>query len=127
VVIEAKYHKNPIKRELVQVLHSKVQSVGAHKGVLVATAPFQRGALDFAKAHGIALVAVTEGRFTIKTKAAEPSPTPSRDQARELFGMPTFVGHCYHHGGAPDSTSVTLVSTERPDLIREAVLALPSQ
>jgi restriction endonuclease Mrr len=43
VVIEAKYHRTPIKRELVQVLHSKVQSVGAHKGVLVATAPFQRG------------------------------------------------------------------------------------
>ena len=63
VVIEAKYHRNPIKRDVVQVLHSKVQSVGAHKVVLVATAPFQRGALNFAKAYGIALVTVTEGRF----------------------------------------------------------------
>ena len=30
-------HKNPIKRETVQVLHQKLQSVGAQKGVLVST------------------------------------------------------------------------------------------
>ena len=32
VVIETKRHKNPIKRELVQVLHDKLRSVGAHQG-----------------------------------------------------------------------------------------------
>jgi hypothetical protein len=41
VLVEAKHHKNPIKRELIQVLHQKVQSVGAHKGVMVSTAPYQ--------------------------------------------------------------------------------------
>src|SRR2546423_13099940 len=56
VVVEAKLHTNPIKRELVQVLLSKVQSVGAHKGVMISTAPFQQGAIEFAKVHGIALV-----------------------------------------------------------------------
>jgi Restriction endonuclease len=126
VVVEAKYHRNPIKRELVQVLHSKVQSIGAHKGVLVTTAPFQRGALNYAKAHGIALVTVTEGRFTIETKAAEGSPVASRERARELFGVPTFVGHCYEQGEQRSSTAVTLVSTEHPDLIRERVLGLPA-
>ncbi len=60
IVVEAKRHKNPIKRELVQVLHQKLQSVGAHKAVMVSTAPFQQGALDFALVHGIALVTVTE-------------------------------------------------------------------
>jgi Restriction endonuclease len=63
VVVEAKLHRNPIKRQLVQVLYQKVQSVGAHKGVMVATAPYQSGAVAFARAHGIALVTVVEGRF----------------------------------------------------------------
>jgi Restriction endonuclease len=124
VVLEAKYPRNPIKRELVQVLHAKVQSIGAHKGVLVATAPFQRGALDFAKAHGIALVTVTEGRFSIEMKSAEPPPAPSRARACELFGIPTFVGHCYQQGREPGGTSVTVVSTEYPELINEHVLGL---
>jgi hypothetical protein len=36
VVVEA---KNPIKRELVQILRQKALSVGAHKGVMVSTSP----------------------------------------------------------------------------------------
>jgi len=31
VLVEAKRHKNPVKRELVQVLHDKLRSVGAQK------------------------------------------------------------------------------------------------
>jgi hypothetical protein len=45
------------------VLYQKVQSIGAHKGVMVATVPYQSGAVAFARAHGIALVTVVEGRF----------------------------------------------------------------
>lgn len=39
VLVEAKRHTSPIKRALVQALYSKVQSVGAHKGVMIATEP----------------------------------------------------------------------------------------
>lgn len=85
VVVEAKMHKNPIRRELVQTLHSKQQSVGAHKAVLISSAPFQRGAINFAKVHGIALVLVSEGRFTFETKAASPTPTLTREQAAEHY------------------------------------------
>ena len=60
VLAEAKLHRHPIKRELVQVLHSKVNSVGAQKGVLVATAPFQSGAIEYGRIHGIALVHVAD-------------------------------------------------------------------
>jgi hypothetical protein len=81
VVVEAKRHKNPIKRELVQVLHDKRRSVGAHKAAKFATAPYQRGALEYAKTHGIALVTVTEGRFTFETKAVDKPPTMSRQEA----------------------------------------------
>lgn len=55
IVVEAKRHRNPIKRELVQVLFQKVQSIGAHKGLMISTAPYQKGAIKYAKAHGIAL------------------------------------------------------------------------
>lgn len=52
VIAEAKLHRNPIKRDVLQILYSKMQSVGAHKGVVFSTAPFQSGALDFAKPTG---------------------------------------------------------------------------
>jgi hypothetical protein len=42
VLVEAKRNSNPIKRELVQVLHQKLLSVGAHKAVMVSTAPYQQ-------------------------------------------------------------------------------------
>ena len=40
VVVEAKMHKNPIKRDTVQVLHSKLQSVGAQKACWWQPHPF---------------------------------------------------------------------------------------
>jgi Restriction endonuclease len=82
VVVEAKLHRNPIKRELVQVLHQKINSVGAHKGVLVATSPYQAGAVEFATAHGIALVTVAESRFVFTTRNA------AHDR------RPEFVAYC---------------------------------
>lgn len=124
VVIEAKRHSHPIKRELVQVLHSKVQSTGAHKGALFSTAPFQRGALEFAKVHGIALIHVTEGRFVVETKAQGPRPPLSRQEAMMHFGLPVFAGHSYGPGEAAGSTSVTLISSEHPDYVMDAVLGL---
>lgn len=127
VLVEAKLHVNPIKRELVQVLHSKVQSVGAHKGVMISTARYQQGALEFARVHGIALVTLTEGRFTFETKAATPSPVLSREEAQRLFKLPTFVGHHYEHGDSPGSLRSTLISTEYPENTRELLLAVPPQ
>ena len=124
VVIEAKRHRHPIKRELVQVLHSKVQSTGAHKGVLFSTAPFQRGALEFAKVHGIALIHITEGRFTFETRAQESRPPLSREEAMKHFGLPVFAGHYYRPGDSAGSTRVTLVSSEHPDYVKDALLGL---
>jgi hypothetical protein len=70
VIVEAKHHSHPIKRELVQVLHDKIGSVGAHKGVMVATAPYQSGALQFAAVHGIALVSVVDGSLVYETRGS---------------------------------------------------------
>jgi hypothetical protein len=125
VLVEAKRHTNPIKRELVQVLHQKVQSVGAHKGAMISTAPYQSGALEFAKTHGIALVTVTEGRFTFETRAIGQAPVMSRQEALDRYGTPVFVGHAYSPGSEPGATAVTLVSTEYPEDIAASILGVP--
>lgn len=123
-IVEAKCHKNPIKRELVQVLHSKAQSVGAHKAVMIATAPFQRGAIEFAKAHGIALVIVSEGRFTFETRAAEPRPAMSRQEAQERYGIPTFVGVGIGPGGDTGGTMFTTFDTDDGSRIQEVLFSI---
>lgn len=62
MLVECKKHSHPIKREVVQSLRQKQLSLGAHKSMLVSTAPFQKGAHEFARAHGIALVEIINGR-----------------------------------------------------------------
>ena len=124
VLVEAKRHTNPIKRELVQVLYEKLRSVGAHKAAMIATAPYQSGALHYAKTHGITLATVTEGRFTYATRSVSGAPSVSRQQARELFGLPNFVGHAYGPGAEPRSTRVTLLSTASPEYVAEELLGV---
>jgi len=69
VLIECKHHKNSIKRELVQVLHSKLGSVGANKAMMFTTANYQRGAIEFAQEHGISLVIFRESEMKYAVKA----------------------------------------------------------
>jgi hypothetical protein len=125
VVIEAKRHANPIERSTVQVLQTKMEDVGAHKAVIVSTSPPQRGALEWASKSGIAIVTVTEGRFTYETRTRGQSEPFSRAEARELLGLPDFVGHSYESGATPGSVVVTLVSKDRPGYIRESLLGVP--
>jgi hypothetical protein len=125
VLVEDKRHKHPIKREVVQVLHQKLQSVGAQKAVMIATAPFQRGAIDFAKTYGIALVMVSEGRFTFETRAATPKPVMSREEAREKYGIPTFVAVCPGPGDEPRSTSITTIDPDDSQRIQKLLFGVP--
>ncbi len=87
VLIECKKHKNAIPRSLVQELHDKIRSIGAHKGMLFATTGFQSGAVKYAKAHGIALVSITEGKASYQTRSMEtaPEPPPSAN-------IPNYIG-----------------------------------
>ncbi|MBA1376664.1 restriction endonuclease [Pseudomonas brassicacearum] len=70
VLIECKKYRNAVERELVQVLHDKVRSIGAHKGMLFTTTGFQSGAIKYAKTHGIALVSIIDGAATYQTRSA---------------------------------------------------------
>lgn len=69
VLVECKHHKNPIKRDIVQVLYDRIRSVGAHKGMIFSTARFQSGAIEYAKAHGIALVQIAGGHTSYSVKS----------------------------------------------------------
>jgi restriction system protein len=85
VLIECKHHTNPIKREVVQILYDKLRALGGHKGMIFSTARFQKGAIEFAQAHGIALVMVADGRTSYVTKSfGEPPPLPP--------WVPAYVG-----------------------------------
>lgn len=125
VVVEAKHHRNPIKRELVQVLHQKVQSVGAHKGVMVSTAAYQSGAVAFARAHGIALVTVTDARFLFETRDA----TPVEGDAGP--GPSSLIVHCHGLPGRRPGTSRTLLMVpdddDYPRQAAEILLGCPSE
>ena len=69
VLVECKRQRKPVEREAVQLLHDKLRAVGAHKGMVFSTARFQSGAIEYAQAHGIALVLVKDGRLCYQTKA----------------------------------------------------------
>jgi restriction system protein len=69
-LVECKRHANKVKREDVQTLWAKMLSLRAQKGIMFATSSFQSGALEFAKAHGIALVTLADGRSSYETRAA---------------------------------------------------------
>lgn len=78
VLFECKLNKRPVEREEVLALHAKLQSVGAHKAIMFSTAGFQAGAIEYAEAHGIALVHFTDGTsaWGAKSRGARP-PRPS--------------------------------------------------
>ncbi len=67
-LVECKHYKGPIKREQIQVLNDKIQSVGAHKGIFVTTSFFQSGALLYAKEHGIALITIADGSIQYEAR-----------------------------------------------------------
>jgi restriction endonuclease len=90
VLVEAKRHKDPIKRELVAVLHQKLRSTGAHKGLLASASGFQSGAITFAKRHGIALATVSDGQLKIENKA-DPNRTETTDTAASVNSIPILV------------------------------------
>jgi len=77
VLVECKHHTRKIERKDVQVLHRKLQSLGAQKGMLFSVSGFQAGAVEYAAAHGIALVEVAIGISNWHTRGAgPPSPPP---------------------------------------------------
>jgi restriction system protein len=109
-LVECKHYKRPVGREKVQALFAKMQSVGAHKGMLFATSGFQSGAVEFATAHGIALVEVVDGRNSWIHKGADFDGPVPWSQVPDY--VPRLVG--WLHAGNARS----LVTPGRPDALR---------
>jgi hypothetical protein len=55
VIVECKNYSNPVPVDDIEEFHSKLDDIGAHKGIVVTTTGFQDGALKVAKGRGIAL------------------------------------------------------------------------
>lgn len=106
VLIECKKYRNAVERELVQVLHDKVRSVGAHKGMLFTTTGFQSGAIKYATAHGIALVSIINGTATYETRSAYPVAT----QPPAWLNLPKFA---LWHVSENDAGSISMKSLGR--------------
>jgi restriction system protein len=70
VLIECKRYSSPVKRDVILALEAKRAEVGANKAIVFATCGFQRGALQYAREHGIATVIFADGKSLYETKAA---------------------------------------------------------
>lgn len=110
-LVECKRHKDPIKREVVQLLEAKLRSLGAHKGMVFSTASFQTGAIQFARAHGIALVEVRSGATSYLTRGMDRPPSlPS--------WIPAFVGWVVDLGESGNKTC-SLLRREDPAVLEK--------
>ncbi len=115
VLVECKHEKRRTERQDIQILHSKVQSLGAHKGMIFSTAGFQEGAIRFAELHGIALVQLAKGETTYFSRSlGPPKPPPT------WAGIPKYIGW-WRHGN-----HLSVLSPTKGDYTREA-LGIESQ
>lgn len=113
MLVECKDHARPVEREDVQVLADKKRTAGAHKGVLFSTNGFQRGAIDYAQRHGIALIRVLEGALTYETRGAGIERMPPPPWAN----IPPFVAQ-YIRESKPGTISVTVLQPDtQADLV----------
>lgn len=87
VVAECKKHRHPIKREVVQTLRDKQQSVGAQKAMVFATSDFQSGAIEYASKHGVALVQIVGGQAVYIQASAHCGPRSIPENAEDFAGL----------------------------------------
>ena len=116
VLVECKHHKRKVERQDVQVLHSKLQSVGAQKAMLFSVSGFQEGALEYGEVHGIALVQFANGSTCWFTKSVGP-PSPPPPWAN----IPKYIGW-WHHGN-----HVSLLSESDGEYTRQALDLQPNE
>ena len=58
-IVECKCYGDRVPVDEVEEFHSKIDDIGAHKGIMVTTVGFQDGAVKTAKGRGIALALLT--------------------------------------------------------------------
>lgn len=83
-IVECKKYNNKIKRSQIQVLYDTIRSTGSHKGIFISTSSYQKGAMDYAKKHGIALMQIVDGFLLTIQNSASPR-IPLRVSIPEYF------------------------------------------
>ena len=104
VLVECKHHKNPVKREAVQVLRDKVRSLAAHKAMVFSTGGFQSGAIEYARAQRVALIHCTEGGPIYETKAEGGPAGPRREYDAYVVSPGEKGDPRYDYGGYEELT-----------------------
>jgi hypothetical protein len=92
-LVECKCYAHSVQVDDVEEFHSKIDDIGAHKGIMVTTVGFQKGAVKTAKGRGIALALLTKerqnGELRYVVNSAAP---PKRMSTNERFWQGNFKG-----------------------------------
>lgn len=82
VVIECKHYKSKVSVDDVEEFHSKIDDIGAHKGIMITTLGYQAGSKKAALGRGIGLALLTtdsqpgEIKYIVNTVGAVPKSYP---------------------------------------------------
>ncbi len=105
VLVECKNYNKAVPVDDVEEFHSKIDDIGAHKGIIVTTVGYQEGAIKTAKGRGIALALLTKdiqkGEMVYVVNAAAP-PRPPEPSNRLFQGNFKLWGDWWggeHDGG----------------------------
>lgn len=79
ILCECKKYKNRVNRDKVAILHRKLESIGAQKGILISTSDFQSGAIEYAKSHGIALIKAEDYHFEYLSHSGDQQQSDDND------------------------------------------------
>lgn len=89
VLVECKHYKSKVPVDDVEEFHSKIDDIGAQKGILITTIGFQSGALKAAKGRRIALALLTKepqpGEIRYVMARAGERELPLRRENRKFF------------------------------------------
>lgn len=100
-LVECKCYSRSVSADEVEEFHSKLDDIGAHKGIMVTTVGFQDGAVKVAEGRGIALALLTKsdlpGELQYRALAAAP-PQPSMEK-NEGFWQGNLRGPLGKYGG----------------------------
>ena len=93
-VVECKCYNHRVPVDDIEEFHSKLDDIGAHKGILITTVGFQEGAIKTAKGRGIALALLTKesqpGELRFIVNSAQP--TQSRSVESDALLQGNFKG-----------------------------------
>lgn len=99
-LVECKCYNHAVPVDDVEEFHSKIDDIGAHKGIMVTTVGYQEGTIKTAKGRGIALALLTrehkKGELIYIVNSAS---FPKHPPQNEAFWQGNFRGLGDHYDG----------------------------